>query len=174
MPWGSTHAARADVAADCALVTRQEAGSIAGVGVTDADENAMRNGTCLFGSRSATEDGLARYSVVRPERLAALRAFFTVARVSCGNVAPGTIHYAACQTYGRLAIVSSVADYCAIRSDIPARTPIGGLGSSAFVTTEGAFVLHGTACVEAFVDRDAQYDPKRTESLARLVVSRLK
>jgi hypothetical protein len=127
----------------------------------------------LFGARSISDDGLARYALVRSERLPAVRQFFAVARVSCGNVAPGASHYGACQTFARLATAADVADYCAIRADQPDRKPIEGLGAPAFIAADGAYVLHAGVCVETYVRRKDAYDPKRTEALARLVVSRL-
>ena len=148
-------------------------GTLLGVAVYPADEIAARQGSCTFVARAVSEEGVARYRIVRSESIAGLRRFFAVARVSCAGIAANAPRAAECASYARLAEVADPRAYCEIRWDLPERAPIEGVGERAFFAGGAAFVERGQLCLEAAVERDGAPDAKKSEALARLVMDRL-
>ena len=156
---------------DCTLVDAQQAGSLLGTDVEDADATSRKGGICSFTSRSVSTDGNLSYAIVTAAEVARRRPYFRLLARRCGGVRPDAPNATVCATYNALAKAQTVDDYYVART--AGAEPIDGLGDAAAATRAAVYVHRGALVIEAAVRREDAFDLDRSELLARELLTRL-
>ena len=160
--------------AACSVISADEATQVLGYDVSPPDRAARAGGNCFFASQAMSQDGSVSYALVNAERLVTLRPYFIALARRCAGVAPSSPRAAACAMFRKLAAVTDVDGYYAARTAVPEAELVAGLGDDATSAGGTLFVRQGGAIVEAAVRRDGAFDLARSETLARVLLGRLR
>ena len=158
---------------NCSIVGMRDIAKVLGVDVQATDAASEAGGICTFPSQSATEEGVASYSIVTHADVIARASYFKLLSIRCGNVDPHAPNAAQCATYRKLANATTVADYFADRSGAADAMPQKGLGDAAIATAAAVFVLRGGEVFECVARRSEFLDVERSDALAALLLERV-
>ncbi len=156
---------------DCTIVDAEQAGTLLGTDVEDADAISRKGGICSFTSRALSTDGNVSYAVVTAAEVARRRPYFRLLDRRCGGVHPGAPNAFACAMYDALAQAQTVDAYYAART--AGAKPIDHLGDAAAATGAALYVRRGATVIEVSVRREDSFDLDRSKTLARMLLTRL-
>jgi hypothetical protein len=159
---------------NCTIAGVSDLSTILGVTVQTPAPESENGGICTFASQSASEEGVAAYSIVtRADVLARAPYYLFLGFRRCANVDPHAPNYAQCMAFRKLGQATTVADYYAARADERDAVAQSGLGDAAVATAAAVNVLRGGEVFECVARRSEFLDVDRAVALARLLLARV-